>query len=345
MNPIIKWSGGKSKEIKFFKDKIPLNFNRYIEPFVGGGGVLFNLEHPNSIINDINFEITSLYSIISSKSGLEKLLLNLNKINQIRDKINMYFLNISDKEISNLFSGNMHTINCSFFKELDQLIILSIKDKIKRIKDIEVKENKKFNNNELIEHIQTATQSALYFYCRNIYNNGFIEDLEYYIANWYYVREFCYSSMFRFSKNGKFNVPYGGIGYNSKNFKTKIDNLDTNNLKSLLNNTKIECLDFEVFFKKYDYFKEDDFLFIDPPYDSEFSQYNKEQDFDKKEQIRLFNELLKINSKIMVVIKETDFIYDLYKNNFKIESFDKKYLTNMRNRNNQDVKHLIITNY
>lgn len=47
----------------------------------------------------------------------------------------------------------------------------------------------------------------------------------------------------------------------------------------------------------------------------------------------------------MIVIKETDFIYNLYKNNFKIESFDKKYLTNMRNRNNKDVKHLIITNF
>ena len=56
----------------------------------------------------------------------------------------------------------------------------SIKDKVKRIKDIELKENKKFNNIELKEHIQTACQSALYFYCREIYNSGIKEDLEYY---------------------------------------------------------------------------------------------------------------------------------------------------------------------
>ena len=49
----------------------------------------------------------------------------------------------------------------------------------------------------------------------------------------------------------------------------------------------------------------------------------------------------------MIVIKETDFINKLYSdsNIFKINKFDKKYLTNMRNRNNKDVVHLIITNY
>ena len=151
--------------------------------------------------------------------------------------------------------------------------------------------------------------------------------------------------MFRFSKEGKFNVPYGGIGYNTKNFKLKIDNLSNLNLVNLLKNTKIERLDFEELFNKYNYFNENDFIFLDPPYDSEFSQYNKEADFDKQEQIRLFNVLLKTKAKIMVVIKETEFIYNLYKNNFNIEKFDKKYLTNMRNRNNKDVKHLIITNY
>ncbi len=47
----------------------------------------------------------------------------------------------------------------------------------------------------------------------------------------------------------------------------------------------------------------------------------------------------------MVVIKETDFIYDLYKDKFNIIKFDKKYLVNMNNSNIKDVKHLIITNY
>ena len=35
MKPMIKYRGGKSKEIKFFEDYIPSNYSRYIEPFVG----------------------------------------------------------------------------------------------------------------------------------------------------------------------------------------------------------------------------------------------------------------------------------------------------------------------
>ena len=344
MKPIIKWSGGKSNEIKLFKHKIPLTFERYVEPFVGGGGVYFNLEHKKSIINDINFEITSLYSIISCEK-ITSFLLHLNSINNIREKINQYFSNISNKEILDIFSGERLTIDLFFYQKLDLLIEKSILDKVKRIRNIQIKEGAKFNEKQLIEHIQTATQSALYFHCRSIYNSGLKSNLEYYIANWYYVREFCYSSMFRFSNSGKFNVPYGGIGYNTKNFKNKIDNLSSSELKLLLSTTEINCCDFELFFKKHNYFNKNDFVFIDPPYDSEFSQYNKEMDFDKNEQIRLYNELLKVNSKLMIVIKQTDFIHSLYENQFNIELFDKKYLSNMRNRNEKDVKHLIITNY
>lgn len=43
MKPMIKYRGGKSKEIKFFEEYIPSTFNRYTEPFVGGGAVFFYL--------------------------------------------------------------------------------------------------------------------------------------------------------------------------------------------------------------------------------------------------------------------------------------------------------------
>lgn len=44
---LIKWPGGKSREIKEFEKYIPA-FNRYIEPMVGGGAVFFYLS-PKSI--------------------------------------------------------------------------------------------------------------------------------------------------------------------------------------------------------------------------------------------------------------------------------------------------------
>ena len=47
----------------------------------------------------------------------------------------------------------------------------------------------------------------------------------------------------------------------------------------------------------------------------------------------------------MLVIKKTDFIYDLYAEDFNVLSFDKQYTYNICNRNDREVKHLIITNY
>ena len=43
MNPLIKWPGGKSSEIKQIKHLIP-EFNRYVEPFFGGGALYFYLK-------------------------------------------------------------------------------------------------------------------------------------------------------------------------------------------------------------------------------------------------------------------------------------------------------------
>jgi len=48
----------------------------------------------------------------------------------------------------------------------------------------------------------------------------------------------------------------------------------------------------------------------------------------------------------MLVIKNTEFIYSLYsENGLNIQSFEKKYLVSFMNRNDKDVKHLLIKNY
>lgn len=54
MKPIIKYRGGKSKEIPQILPYIPQFTGRYIEPFFGGGALFFYLEPSNAIINDIN---------------------------------------------------------------------------------------------------------------------------------------------------------------------------------------------------------------------------------------------------------------------------------------------------
>ena len=81
--PFVKWAGGKSQLLAEIRAKYPQRVERYCEPFVGGGAVLFDVLqtfHPEQVlINDINAELMSTYahirdnveSLIAMLSGLQ----------------------------------------------------------------------------------------------------------------------------------------------------------------------------------------------------------------------------------------------------------------------------------
>lgn len=62
MKPVLKYRGGKSREIAMFGRHIPPNYERYIEPFFGGGALFFHLEPKAAIINDANERLMTFYS-------------------------------------------------------------------------------------------------------------------------------------------------------------------------------------------------------------------------------------------------------------------------------------------
>ena len=66
MKPIIKYRGGKSKEIPLLIQHIPQFDGRYIEPFLGGGAVLFSLQPRNAIVNDYNEALINVYQVIKN---------------------------------------------------------------------------------------------------------------------------------------------------------------------------------------------------------------------------------------------------------------------------------------
>lgn len=64
MNPMLKYRGGKSREIPQFQKYIPASYSTYIEPFFGGGAVFFHLEPEQAIINDVNSRLISFYECV-----------------------------------------------------------------------------------------------------------------------------------------------------------------------------------------------------------------------------------------------------------------------------------------
>jgi DNA adenine methylase len=65
--PILKWAGGKTQLIPELVSRMPRQFNKYIEPFFGGGALFFHTKPENSIIADINPELANLYNMVAEK--------------------------------------------------------------------------------------------------------------------------------------------------------------------------------------------------------------------------------------------------------------------------------------
>ena len=56
LKTFVKWSGNKSKHLKYILPHIP-KFERYIEPFVGSGALFLKLQPDKWIINDLNKDL------------------------------------------------------------------------------------------------------------------------------------------------------------------------------------------------------------------------------------------------------------------------------------------------
>lgn len=369
LSPIIKWAGGKDSELKYIKPNLPLEFNNYYEPFVGGGSVYVSMKANKYFINDKSEELVLLYKSIADESKLFFNWINLIAVSwktmknfrEIKSSIVDKYIHfrkgdctqaIFDDYINDLVSKyNKKFINILDKKLIWQRSILlnelkkNLLNKTHRIYKLEVDKGE-LCEKDLYDNIETAFMSALYMYYRNLYNNTEIKNnKELATALFVFIRNYAYSGMFRYNSNGDFNVPYGGIAYNSKLLDKKIEYYMSDAIIGLLHKTNIYCMDFEDFLEETKP-KSNDFVFLDPPYDSDFSTY-AQNEFDKEDQKRLAKYLCnRCKAKWMIVIKNTPFIYSLYnKQGLDIKRFDKNYKVSFMNRNNKETQHLLIKNY
>ena len=59
--PFVKWAGGKRQLLGEIEKRMPKEFNKYYEPFVGGGAVVFSLLPDEAVVNDINVALINTY--------------------------------------------------------------------------------------------------------------------------------------------------------------------------------------------------------------------------------------------------------------------------------------------
>lgn len=283
MNPMIKYRGGKTKELAYFIHNMPQEYSRYIEPFFGGGALYFHLQPEKAIINDINYRLYSFYKEMQEKYPEARR--QLDKLQEVYEE------------------------NQKTYEDLKKQ---SPGDRVE-------------NKNE-----------ALYYIMRDAFNHK--ADTEYLSSViYFFINKTAYSGMIRYNTNGEYNVPFGRY----KNFNTR---LLTDEHYKLLQRTEIYNYDYS---KIFDMAKEDDFIFLDPPYDCIFSDYgndNYKDGFGEDEHRRLANDFKNLSSKTLLVIGKTPLTEELY-GKYIVEEYDKSYAVNIRNRFKADARHIIVTNY
>ncbi len=283
MNPVLKYRGGKSREIPRFLCHIPDDFHRYLEPFFGGGSVYFYLEPDRAILGDINERLMTFYRHLRDHYPLMR------------------------RQLDAL--QKQYESNQAAYRQLKE--------------------------ERPAERVPNANED-LYYHMRNLFNHpdgSYLDGVLY-----FFINKTAYSGMIRYNKNGEYNVPFGRYPH----LNTQ---LVTQRHSDLLQGAELFCADYSQIFRMA---QEDDFIFLDPPYDCVFHDYgNKGQTtngFDETEHRRLAADFKNLPCRALMVIGKTPLTEELY-GDYIVDEYYKNYSVNIRNRFHNDSMHIVVKNY
>jgi len=162
-------------------------------------------------------------------------------------------------------------------------------------------------------------------------------------ARMIYLNQTCFNGVYRVNKKSQFNVPIG-----SSLNRLICDRNAIINASKILKKTEIICDDFE---KAILGTKENDFIYLDPPYEpvsrySDFTRYTKEK-FYQDDQLRLKNtidKLTKAGCKVMLSNSDCEYIRILYKE-YKLIDVSSLRTLNCKKDRRGKVSELLIINY
>ena len=360
--PFLKWPGGKSLELPAISAAAPELTGRFIDPFVGGGSVLLAVpEEVGALANDAAEDLLELYRAAAEEreafrnavAGVAHGWDALRLLAPVYRALAVEFLDglsgrdaLSAAFTTGSFSRALGSAGPGLEQGFAARLSKDLPVKFARMRRIQIALGRTLSDPDLLANVEGAVRAAFYMAIRARYNRVRLsrEWSEVRLADFFFLREFAYAAMFRFNSRGEFNVPYGGISYNRKSLSDKLELLFSTGMLGRLKNTSWRSLDFEPFLVEADP-EASDFVFVDPPYDSDFSDYDNLQ-FGRRDQERLQQALDGLSANVMVVIKDTPLVRRLYQpDRWRLTAADKTYMWTIKSRNDRETTHLTITNY
>ncbi len=358
--PFLKWPGGKTLELASIAAAAPALGGRFIDPFVGGGSVLLAVpaEVPAQA-NDACRDLVELYT--SATSGDPAFRLAIDGLAEGWDglaRLDGLYAELALAERSAEDVGAVALANHGqvlrrvlapagpgLAAAFEERIGTELQAKFARVRRLEARRGR-LSAEDLLANVEGAIRASVYMAVRARYNAARVAGRwdPTRAADFLFLREYSYASMFRFNRHDEFNVPYGGISYNRKPLSDKVRLLFSPAMLARLAATEFHSVDFEPFLAAAAP-TSDDFVFVDPPYDSDFSAYDNRA-FGGADQVRLEAVLSTLLAKVMVVIKDGPAIRALYSaDRWNVVEAAKTYMWTIKSRNDRLATHLTITNY
>jgi DNA adenine methylase len=330
-SPAFNWAANRLIDPERLKTQIP-DFERFIEPFFGGGQLYFNLlPQTPSLLNDINPFIISFYrELQNEKSPLKKEVDTLleewkiverfydfvqHDIEMVVSDMRQQIITIQDAPyvLRTIFSLNMQQ------PEFESLFSL------KNVVD----------SDNLIETFVAACISHLKrIHCKSftpmspiILKNGFFNHLRYLnnnwpkykkvannkrLAIWYFVNLLSDTARINYSEIEKVTLPFPKKAPSTKEIELEIHRVFGADFKMSLENALLHCSDYAEFLNNID-ISDNDFVYIDPPFNAKYLHYEHSA-FTEKDHVHLAEIVGRLKSRWMLIIKETDFKPELYSN-------------------------------
>lgn len=96
IGPFVKWAGGKKQLLDRLEARMPATYERYFEPFIGGGALLLDVRPERAIFNDTNEQLLNVYrqlkldaeAVIRAANNLDADPCDVDRYVAVREKYN-----------------------------------------------------------------------------------------------------------------------------------------------------------------------------------------------------------------------------------------------------------------
>ncbi|MFT5223361.1 MAG: DNA adenine methylase [Glaciecola sp.] len=362
--PLVKWPGGKRRELGHLLPAWPSTATRYLEPFVGGGAALFatSSEVPAEV-NDASDDLVALYRAVQATSSgvfghLERFATWWESLGQldalVAELAEIHTLTLPPDNAVAVLARHRAALVASvpahpscgpcvlpegFLAEADR----GVPRKLARMRTVQDQRGATLPHQDVLANLEGALRAAAYTAIRTRHNElrraG--DDGPERVAGFAVLRELAYAAMFRFNAAGDFNVPYGGISYNNRDLSARLDSWQESHLLGRLATTTLHVGDFEGFLEATAP-NSTDFVFLDPPYLSDFRDYDG-NGFGPSDHLRLAACLRALPCPFQLVIKATAEVRTWYADpSWSLAEVDKTYAWTIKGRNDRRATHLVI---